>query len=245
MKTLTTSPHFGTTLPSETAAEKAARLYVVADSCFGGINANSEHAASRILALCRSVVPGVQPDIPLRYALSILYRLHKSNKSFSNPAARVNMPFANQPLDLRLGNLKPRIEEIMLQHEECNTPTWVLNVCMCIELIWSAEGFGQRIEVIDYGNGYLLDATGIAIDLAREQLNHDPESSSLPGPQMAVNLLVNALTMLMTDDSIDFTGTVSDQFRAWCSTSIKLDSPAYAHVLSIVASKIPLLLVRG
>jgi hypothetical protein len=237
MKTLVLSPYFGTPLPVETALEKADRLRTVAESNFGPITADINRAVPRILEICKVIVPQVQPDIPLRYALSILYRLHES-KSFDNQEARVNMPFANAALDLRLGNIKPRIEEIMRQSPECLQPTWAVNVCMCIESIWQAEGFNQRMEVADYGDGYRIDATGIAIDVAREQLDGTVEQS-------AADQLINAITMLATDESVDFTGTACDQFRAWCKTSIGLDTPAYAHLLSLVASKVPLLLVRG
>jgi hypothetical protein len=237
MKTLVLSPYFGTSLPVETALEKADRLREVAESHFGPITPESDRAVPRILALCKNAVPDVQPDIPLRYALSILYRLHES-KSFQNQQAHANMPFANAALDLRLGTLKNSIEEIMQQSPECLQPTWAVNVAICIETIWVTEGFNQRMEVADYGNGYRIDATGIAIDVAREQLDGTVEQS-------AADQLINAITMLVTDESVDFTGTACDQFRAWCKSSIGLDTPAYAHLLSLVASKVPLLLVRG
>ena len=110
MKTLILSPHFGTPLPVETALEKADRLRKVAESHFGPITPKSDQAVPRILALCKNAAREVQPDIPLRYALSILYRLHES-KSFRNPKARANMLFVNAALDLRLGILKNNIEE--------------------------------------------------------------------------------------------------------------------------------------
>jgi hypothetical protein len=237
MKTLVLTPDFGTPLPVETALEKTDRLRKVAETHFGPITADTDRAVPRILEMCKVIVPQVQPDIPLRYVLSILYRLHES-KSFDNQEARANMPFANAALDLQLGNIKPRIEEIMQQSPDCRQPTWAVNVCMCIESIWQAEGFNQRMEVADYGNGYRIDATGIAIDVAREQLDGSVEQS-------AADQLINAITMLVTDESVDFTGTACDQFRAWCKTSIGLNTPAYAHLLSLVASKVPLLLVRG
>jgi hypothetical protein len=244
MKTLVLTPDFGTPLPVETALEKADRLRKVAESHFGPITSKSDQAVPRILALCKNAVPNVQPDIPLRYALSILYRLHES-KSFQNPNARANMPFANAALDLRLGTLKNSIEEIMQQSPECLQSTWAVNVCMCIESIWQTEGFNQRMEVADYGDGYRIDATGIAIDLAREQHTPDASTEDYTPPMKAVDMVTNALVMLINDETTDFQGAVSCQFRAWCKKSIGLETQAYVHLVSLVASKVPLLLVRG
>lgn len=238
MKTLALSPYFGTSLPVETSLAKADRLRTIVASRFGEADADSIYAVPRIMALCESVVPDVQPDIPLRYALSSLHLLHPS-KRFSNPEARKNMPFANDALDLRLGNLRPRIIEIMDQcSSECTSAAWPINVCTCIESIWEAEGFNQRIEVADYGDGYRIDATGIAIDVAREQINTTPEVNT-------ADQLINAMTLLMCEETTDFTGIVSDQFRAWCKNTFGLESVKYTHLLSLVASKVPLLLVRG
>jgi hypothetical protein len=230
MQTLILSPYFG----KATESASVDSLWDLAEARFGGYDPKSNECAPHILGLCHLMAPNTQPDIPMRYALSQIWRAHLSSNLYD---ARGSVPFINEPIitDTSFDAVRVSIDEVLVQHaDECIEPTWAINACMFIEEAWRMDGYNQRIEVIDFGDGHVIDVAGIAVDIAREQRYSGAN---------AFEQLSDAQTCLMAR-KLDQHGDVCSSLRTWFNLDIGLDSVEYTVLVGRVSALLPSLLMR-